>query len=220
MYSSPRIKTFSDKYPLVGPTMWILTVEYFVIQLITALSWKNAYSITKNTISDLGNTSCGFYASRYVCSPLHSLMNLAFVSLGVFMIIGSMLIYQEFKETKLALLGFTFMLVAGIGTVLVGIFPENTVASLHITGAFLPFFIGNVGIVILGLALKLPNPLRTYTLLTGIITLLALALFISKRYLGIGEGGMERIVAYPQTLWLIVFGIYISKNHYLKRKIK
>jgi hypothetical protein len=34
--------------------------------------------------------------------------------------------------------------------------------------------------------------------------------FASSHYLGLGEGGMERIVAYPQTLWLIFFGTYLS----------
>lgn len=211
-----KIKTFNDKYPLIGPTMWILSVEYFIVQIIVAMYWKYTYSISQNTISDLGNTGCGIYASRYVCSPLHNLMNMAFICLGIFMILGSLLIYQEFRETKLAFIGFSFMLIAGVGTFLVGVFPENTISTIHTFGAFLPFFIGNFGIVILGIALKLPRSLRIYTILTGLIALVALIFFLSKQYLGLGEGGMERIVAYPQTLWLIAFGIYISKNHYSK----
>lgn len=198
--------------------MWILSVEYFIIQVVVALDWKPAYSVTKNTISDLGNTNCGIYGGNYICSPLHNLMNLAFICLGIFMIFGSLLIYQEFKETSFSLVGFSFMLMAGIGTVLVGLFPENTISTTHIIGAFLPFFIGNIGIVILGSVLVLPKSLRIYTLLTGIIALIALVFFISNTFLGIGKGGMERIVAYPQTVWLIVFGVYISKNHYSRSR--
>ncbi|HUD10203.1 MAG TPA: DUF998 domain-containing protein [Candidatus Saccharimonadales bacterium] len=213
-----KIETFTDRYPLIGPTMWILSVQYFIIQIIVARAWASPYSILNNTISDLGNTSCGIYAGRDVCSPLHIMMNVSFMILGLFMIGGSLLIYQEFKESKLALVGFTFMLLAGVGTLLVGVFPENTISTLHLTGAFLPFFIGNVGIVILGMALKLPTSLRVYTLATGIISLIALGFFVTHSYLGIGIGGMERITAYPQTLWLIVFGVYISKNHFMRSK--
>lgn len=211
-----KVETFSDKYPFIGPGMWILSLQYFAVQIVVASHWTYSYSILKNTISDLGNTNCGIYSGRYVCSPLHNLMNASFIILGLFMAMGALLIYQEFKETKLALTGFSFMLLAGIGTALVGVFPENTISILHIIGAFLPFFIGNLGIVILGYALNVPKSLRIFTLFVGIITLMALALFYAHSYFGIGIGGMERITAYPQTLWLIVFGLYISKNHFQK----
>lgn len=216
MIISKRVKTFTDKYPLVGPIMWILCVEYFIIQLLVAIDWKYAYSITGNTISDLGNTNCGIYGSRYVCSPLHNLMNAAFIILGTFMMIGSILIYQEFRESKWGLVGFCLMFLAGLGTLLVGVFPENSISLLHIIGAFLALCIGNVAIIILGASLNIPKSLRNYSILSGVISLIALALFFTHNYMGLGIGGTERIAGYPQTLWLIIFGIYISKNHFSK----
>jgi hypothetical membrane protein len=218
MNISHKIKTFNDRYPLIGPAMWILTVEYFIVQLIVAADWSHPYSLSNNTISDLGNSSCGLYGNRYVCSPLHNLMNASLIVLGLFMIFGSLLIYQEFKKNKLSLVGFSSMLIAGVGTAMVGLFPENTVSLLHYTGALMPFLVGNIGIVILGSTLDLPRSLRYYTLITGIVALISLPFFISKTYLGIGEGGIERVVAYPQTIWLIVFGLYMSKSHYARLK--
>lgn len=215
MLVSERVATFTEKYPLVGPIMWILCVEYFVIQLIVAMSWRNAYSITQNTISDLGNTACGMYGGRYICSPLHSLMNGSFMLLGIFMMIGSILIYQEFKETQWSLAGFDLMFLAGVGTLLVGLFPENSISGLHVLGAFLALFIGNLAIIVLGTVLQLPVWLRFYSIASGVIALIALGLFYFHAYVGIGVGGTERIAAYPVTVWLIVFGFYISKNHYL-----
>lgn len=211
------IKTFTDRYPFIGPAMWMLSIQYYLIQVVVAASFRIHYSLAHNTISDLGNTACGNYGGRFVCSPLHSLMNASFIALGIFMAAGSLLIYQEFKKTTTTLVGFSFMAVAGIGTLLVGIFPENTINILHLTGALLPFFVGNVGIVVLGFALDIPKSLHVYTLATGFISLIALVFFVTHTYLGIGIGGMERITAYPQTMWLIVFGIYISKNHIMKR---
>ena len=207
------IKTFVDRYPYVGPIFWMVSVQYYIIQLVVALSWKIPYSLRQNTISDLGNTACGLYGGRFICSPEHSLMNASFIVLGITMIIGAMLIYREFKESWKSALGFSAMAVAGIGTLIVGSFPENSISALHIFGASLPFLIGNLGIVLLGLVLDIPRPLKYYTLLSGVIALVGLIFFTSHLYLGLGVGGMERVTAYPQTMWLIVFGVYISSNH-------
>lgn len=218
MKPSKAIKTFTDRYPLIGPSFWILSVQYFVTQLVVAHAWSRPYSLTQNTISDLGNSVCGPYGSRFVCSPLHNWMNASFIVLGLFMIVGSTLIYHEFHRSWGSAVGFGCMAVAGIGTVLVGLFPENTISSLHIIGAALPFLVGNIGLVVLGTALSLPRLLRYYTILSGAIALFALALLLTNNYLGIGLGGMERITAYPQTVWLIVFGIYMSSNHSRAKK--
>lgn len=215
-----RTKVFADRFPLVGPTLWMLSLQYFIIQLAVATAWPRPYSWLHNTISDLANTVCGQYGSRYVCSPHHSLMNASFIVLGATMLQGAMLIYHEFQRDRGTAVGFSFMALAGLGTVLVGLFPENTIGSLHFVGALLPFFIGNLGIVILGISLRAPDWLRAYSLVTGIITLVALAFFITHRYLGLGIGGMERLVGYPQTVWLIIFGIYISANRYRSHSAK
>lgn len=192
----------------------MVSVQYFITQLVVAAAWKLPYSLAQNTISDLGNTTCGLYGGRPVCSPRHALMNASFVVLGCTMMAGASLIYREFKQGRPAITGFTFMALAGLGTVLVGLFPENTVGALHEIGAGLPFFIGNLGEVILGVSLDIPKSLRLYTVASGAISLLALGLLLSGHYLGLGEGGMERVVAYPQTVWLVVFGLYMSRSHY------
>ena len=106
------------------------------------------------------------------------------------------------------MVGFTLFALGGAGTALVGIFPENTVSALHGIGAALPFLIGNVGVVILGFSLEVPKILRIYTVLTGSIALAALGVYASGHYIGLGEGGLERVVAYPQTIWIIILGIY------------
>jgi hypothetical membrane protein len=213
MKPSRTIKTFTDRFPLVGPIIWILCIQYFVIQIVAAAAWTTHYSLSQNAISDLGNTACGLYGMRYVCSPLHSVMNASFIGLGCTMAVGALLIYQEFKEKVGTLVGFSFMAIAGLGAILVGLFPENTIGLVHSSGAALVFVLGNLGMIILSLSLVIPRWLRVYTFLSGVISLVALGLYLWQDYLGIGLGGMERLVAYPQTVWLIVFGIYISRSH-------
>lgn len=210
-----RIHVFENRYPLVGPTFWIATVHYFVVQVIAAAYWHMpSYSWKDNVISDLGNTVCGEYAERFVCSPMHTWMNASFILLGLLMIAGSTLIYEGFRRNAGSFIAFTFMAVAGFGTILVGLFPENTISELHFVGALLPFTLGNIAIIMFGFVLGLHGWFKYYTLASGAVALAALPLFMSGVYLGLGEGGMERVVAYPQTLWLIVFGVYLSRDRY------
>lgn len=213
MQKAVVIKTFTDRYPLIGPALWILCIQYFIVQIIAGLRFNPSYSLRSNTISDLGNSSCGLYTGRYVCSPEHFIMNASFLILGLTMALGSLLIYQEFREDTATLIGFSCMTIAGLGTCIVGLFPENTIGILHLLGAAQPFLIGNIALIIFSRALPIPKLFRYYSFLSGVIALIALVLFISHHYLGLGIGGIERIVAYPQTLWLIIFGIYISSSH-------
>ena len=215
---SRRVGTFHDDHPWVGPLVFISSAMYFYAQIVAAWVYRPPYSLVNDTISDLGNTSCGRYGSHVVCSPRHLLMNAAFVFLGLVMVLGSMLIYHEFTERPrgerlAALIGFTCMALGGIGTILVGAFPENTVSALHVTGAGMAIGIGNVGIFILGAVLNLPEPMRRYMLVFSTLSLTALVLFASHKYFGIGAGTMERIAAYPETVWLIIFGLYLWRFH-------
>jgi hypothetical membrane protein len=124
------------------------------------------------------------------------------------------LIYQEFKKNRANKLGFWFMALSGLGTILVGIFPENSITKLHSYGAILPFLLGNIALIIFGFSLGLGGKFRIYTILSGVVALIALLLFSTHTYLGLGLGGMERLVAHPQTIWLVAFGIYMSRDRY------
>src|SRR5437763_1186700 len=99
MRPSRKIKIFNDRYPFVGPAFYMASLQFFIVMVACALAWPTHYSALNNTISDLGNTACGAYSGRYVCSPWHALMNVSFVTLGITMMAGSALVYQEFKKT-------------------------------------------------------------------------------------------------------------------------
>ena len=208
--ASKRFRALGDRYPQLGPLLYISSFQYFFIQFVVSLRWSPPYSLKRDTISDLGNTACGRFNGRYICSPLHTLMNVSFVVLGVTMVAGSVLVWRGLSSARARSLGFAFMGIGGIGVVLVGLFPENSVSALHGIGSALPFLIGNVGVLMLGFSLKLPVVLRLLTLITGAVALTALVFYASTHYLGLGEGGIERLVAYPQTIWLVAFGAYLS----------
>jgi hypothetical membrane protein len=214
-----RIYSFTARVPWLGPMVWISSVLYFMAQIVVGWIWKPPYSIAHNTISDLGNTRCGLYGGSTVCSPRHVVMNIAFVFLGLVMAGGSLLIYQEFanrsrSEQRAALAGFSLMAIAGLGTILVGLFPENTFGVAHGIGAGLAIGVGNIGIFVLGLVLPLRDGMRTNMLLWAGTSLVAALLFALNHDFDLGKGTMERVAAYPETVWLIRFGLYISRNHY------
>jgi len=196
-------------WPL-GITVWLLSVQYFAVQIIVAGQWAQPFSVLHNTISDLGNTTCGPYRDALICSPLHTWMNLSFVALGMGMILGALLIQRSLRPTgKAAAVGLWCMVLAGIGTILVGLFPENTVSIVHVVGATLPFTLGNVALLLFSRALPLPRALRACALIFGTGALVSLALFFTHTYLSLGIGGTERLTAYPQTIWLIIVTTYL-----------
>lgn len=192
----------------LGALLYFSAVQYFLVQFVTGLRFSPRYSLANNTISDLGNSSCAVFNGRSTCSPLHTFMNVSFLTLGMAMIAGSVLLHNQYKKSRNATAGFGLFAVGGFGTVFVGLFPENTVLALHSMGATLPFLFGNVGVVILGASLKLPKAMAVYSVFSGMVALTALAIYVSGHYVGLGKGGVERLVAYPQTIWMVVMSAY------------
>jgi hypothetical membrane protein len=192
--------------------LWLSSVQYFIVQVLVARAWSpvHPYSWRFNTISDLGNTHCGAYGSKIVCSPYHLAMNASFLLIGLTMMTGSVIGLCAASRQTMQRIGFACILLAGIGTMLVGFFPENTISGFHITGAALVFIAGNLGMIIVGLRSTIfPKLLAAYSILSGSVGIICLVLFYLQTYLGLGEGGMERLTAYPLTLWMIVLGIYL-----------
>lgn len=209
MQHARRVRNFSDRYPFVGALMWLFTFQFFIAQVVTAYGWvKLPYSYRLNAISDLGAVGCGLFDDdRFVCSPLHGIMNASLILLGITMIIGSVLLYARLRKSRA---GFILMTLAGIGAFLVGIFPEDTVFWAHIVGQDLAFVLGNVALIVFGFTLPVPRLFRWYSIVSGVVALVALVLFLSHHRFFLELGGMERTVAYPLLLWLIVAGGYFA----------
>jgi hypothetical membrane protein len=213
---TPRID--SPRTIWLGAVVWILAIQFFIAQLIVQSAWTTPFSLTTNYISDLGNTTCGPYpvdSRTYVCSPWHTWMNASFILLGVIILVGAALIYRAFPSGRTRMAGLALLALAGPGSMLVGLFPENVNITPHTIGAAAHFVSGNLGIGVLGIAIaatRRQTPLAVYSIISGSVGLLATALFVSGHYLGLGIGGMERIAAYPLPLWLIVVGVSLLRH--------
>ncbi|HEU4785263.1 MAG TPA: DUF998 domain-containing protein [Ktedonobacterales bacterium] len=202
-------QSFVARYPLAGPILWISSIQFFLVQIVVVSAWKRPYSWRLNAISDLGAISCGPFDDRYVCSPFHGLMNISFILLGLTMAVGSVLMYQAVHKSRV---GFSLMALAGVGAIVVGLFPEDTTYWAHIVGQDLAFILGNIALIVFGFTLHLQRWFNWYSILSGVVALVALYLFLSHNRFFLGLGGMERVVAYPLILWLIVTGLYVFMN--------
>lgn len=203
----------------IAAILWISSVQYFIVQWVVAAAWTIPFSLRQNFISDLGNTSCAPYAGRAVCSPLHDVMNLSFVVLGISVLVGGLALAATMPRRSAAYYALVTYAITGIGTILVGFFPENTISLVHVAAAALPFTVGNVSLMVLGLSQGFGGrALRSYTFLTGAIALVALGCFQAGIHGMLGHGGMERLVAYPQTIWMIVVGLHYLKQTLTARK--
>lgn len=79
---------------------------------------------------------------------------------------------------------------------------------------------GQLAILILGLVLReIPDWLREFMIVTSLFVLLAGISIAGKHQFGIGPGALERLAQYPESLWLILFGFYISRNHHRDKVI-
>jgi hypothetical membrane protein len=218
-----RIRFFTDRYDWMGPVIVVLSSWYFAAQVLVAWVFRPQYSFVSNVISDLGNTACPPPDSN-ICSPRHVVMNVSIILLGLAMIVGSVLIFTEFnfsddrgeRERRAAIAGFACMALGGVGAILVGSFAENVnTAHLHAVGTAMAIGFGQLAILILGLVLlKIDNWLREFMLVTSLIVLLTGISIAFKHQFGIGEGALERLAQYPESVWLILFGFYISRDHY------
>lgn len=200
------------KKSALGALLWASSIQFFVAQVVVALGWDTPYRLATRYISDLGNTACAPYpvgSATFVCSPWHAGMNASFIVLGLTMAIGAGLLTDAFRAGWLRTTGLVFVALAGAGVLVVGLFPENENIAAHTFGAGLNFICGNLGMIALGFAGSGSWRFDRVSQAMGGLGLLGTALFVEGVFLGLGQGGMERVAAYPLTVWLTGAGLHV-----------
>ena len=175
----------------------------FIIGLNVAEQLYPGYSVSLNYISDLGATCRG--TTCHIVQPSATIFNSSIFLTGVLLISSAYFIRRGFRTRVLP----AFLALAGVGAMGVGIFPEYT-GYFHYAAAFIAFAFGGLS-AIAAYTIEKP-PLRYLSVLLGIVTLTAFVLAISHHDLGLGPGGMERMIAYPFVLWVLGFGGYLMQS--------
>jgi len=205
----------------LGALCWLLTVEFFIAQFVAQAAWPG-YSMLSNDISLLGVTSCGSYLNPApggimpVCSPLGLVFNLGMVLNGILVVLGIWFTRDLWPATRLRTVALWLLALGGDGTMLAGAFPLDTVPLLHTIGAALALGLSCFGFVAMARLLWHRHPaFALYSLATGVLALLGFALYVGEIYLG-GRGTVERLAAWPQTLWYMATGALILRGTFAR----
>jgi hypothetical membrane protein len=192
--------TYSDGK--VAGALVFVAVTQFVLGMIVSEALYPGYSISSNVISDLG------------VGPSSHIFNPSVFLLGLLLIVGAYFFQSAFKEYKV----LTLMLVlTAIGAMGVGVFNENF-HVIHGIVSLIAFLFGGLSAVLSAVCSHvhkfklLKMPFSVIAVMLGLVSLGALVLFGSKTYVGLGLGGMERMIAYPILMWGAGFGGYLIAN--------
>lgn len=186
-----------------------LGVIVFLVGLFVAEGLYPGYSVSQNPISDLGAT-CPDGGGCRIVQPSSTIFTGIMLVLGAVLILVGPLLYRDSRR-----LGFSVALaVAGAGILGAGIFNETW--GVHGLFALAAFTAGPVAAI--WSARFAQGFTRWLGPLLGGVALVGLAWQLLGTYGGsvyfgsLGDGGVERVIAYPFLLWALAFGGWLSSG--------
>ena len=179
---------------IAGALIFVASAQFIMAVVVAEALYPN-YSISQNYISDLGATC---RATCHIIQPTSIIFNSSVLLLGVLAIVGAYSIWRGFHSRLLSVL----IVMAGLGAIGVGLSPE-TAGVIHSVVSLITFVFAGLSAIASYRLMR--APLSFFSILLGALTLGALALYIPNIFLGLGPGGMERMVVYPALIWTIAF---------------
>ncbi|WP_405163158.1 DUF998 domain-containing protein [Nocardia sp. NBC_01499] len=197
----------------IGAVAWLVGAAQFLIaQLVVGAAWTTHYSWATNNISDLGNVDCRIWDEsrpRYVCSPLHAVVNASFLIEGVLLLVGVLMTGAFLGRTAMTRAARVLFAASAVGWVIVGLVPADIDENRHVLGALLILGLGNIGLVCAGFgpATAAFGRARVVSRAFAIAAVLSAVLFFTGHGPVVGIGGMERIAAFAVPAWTVVAAI-------------
>lgn len=176
----------------------------FVLFLIVAEALYPGYSVSRNYISDLG------------VGPSADIFNSSVFLLGLAAVASVYYLRKCFPGNRVF---HAFMFLCGFGAMGVGVFSEKF-GIIHTIFSLTTFVFGSLSAIA---SFKVQRkPFSYFSLALGIISIISLTIFVAFElseylmsslsqfnYLGLGWGGMERMIVYPVLVWALGFGGYL-----------
>jgi hypothetical membrane protein len=183
-----------------GGIIFAGTAQFVIVWFLSETVYPG-YSVANNYISDLGNP-----CSNGTCtaSPAWWIFNSSEVVLGLLILLGAFFWFRAFKWKP----GAALLSLSGVGLIGVGVFNESF-STAHDLFSLLIFL--SLGLAALTLFRFQKAPLSYFALVLGIITLISTVLYAPDGgvsfggQLGIGPGGLERLIVYPMVVWGLGF---------------
>lgn len=179
-----------------GVALFAGTVQFSIGLILAEIYYPN-YDVSTNAISDLG-ANCTPTAC-FVSQPASTIFNSSVLLLGLAILVSAFFFHRAFRWKPAT----AIIVLSGIGAMGVGLFPETT-GVWHSIFTLIVFLFAGLSAVVNSRFQK--PPMFYFSILLGLVTLVALLLRVGGVYLGLGSGGMERIVVYPVLVWAIAFG--------------
>ena len=182
---------FYDDRRMTGLLVWLAVAQFLVFLVVAEAvddrTTPTVYNVGTNYISDLGvGSGAPFF-------------NGSIIVLGVLVLLAVYYGFRTFHDWFLTIA----LLLAGGGAIGVGVFTE-AYGGIHTIVSFITFFGTGLAAIV---AYRITKPPLSYIgVVMGILSFLALGLFASGTYLGLGVGGMERMIVLPVIGWALAFG--------------
>jgi hypothetical membrane protein len=174
----------------IAGVLIFIAASQLIFGVIIAEALYPGYSISTNYISDLG------------IGPSSIVFNVSIFLLGLLAIIGLYFFQKAFHSTLITIL----FIIAALAAMTVGIFTENS-EPMHTIASIAVFLFCGLSAIFSYKVTK--PPFNIIAILLGVISLGAMILFMSNIYVGLGVGGMERMIVYPILIWMIGFGSFL-----------
>jgi len=185
-------------------------VKAGLLLVVGSIQWFFVVLISEGLYS--GYVSSFHYVSTLGTGQTANLYNASTFLLGVCVATASVLIHQ-FKPSRLF---FALLLIAGLGALGLGVFPEDSRPMHGIVTPITLIFGGLAG----AFAFKVQSrPLSYLSMVLGAGSIVLGLLFIPYMglavesdvvYLGFYKGTLERIVIYPLILWMMTLGSQLA----------
>lgn len=196
-------KPEKEYYTIAGIILVIACMQ-FLLAVNLAETQFPSYSVSKNTLSDLGG-------KVPIVEPSATIFNLSVIILGI---LGLLTAYLIIKSGGCRLFSSCFA-ITSLGAIGVGLFPEYAI-SAHWFFSILAYLFGSLA-VIFSYRLGLNIPMIIVSMVIGLISLLIIPIFIVSSgtnliIIYLGRGGAERFIAYPELFYLIALGGYLTSR--------
>lgn len=186
----------------VGGAAWTLIALYFVAEFVTARAWPTPYAVSSNSVSNLGATGCD---AATLCSPLHAVINTAFILTSMLIVIGALTLRDLIPASRYRSAALVSLTVTSASGALTGLVPVDVDPDLHFLVATPTFAARNAAMVFVALALV--GRWRIFSLWTGLCCSVGCVGVAAILVPGTSFGITERISLYPFTVWVVSAGI-------------
>ncbi|GAA1848725.1 DUF998 domain-containing protein [Brevibacterium marinum] len=200
---------------------WIVAaVVYLLAETLTASAFPG-YSYAMNYISDLGVPDVEMLGNRPVDSPLHMVINIAFVAQGL-LFAAAAVCFTRCPALPLRLPIIVVGLVHALGMVIIAVVNggqhnnELGLGWVHLLGALFAFFGGHATAICIGISLLMQRsgqPIAAISIAIGLIGVLGIVMLqVDVRAIPgmlLPDGVWERIGMYAVVAWELLFGAFL-----------